>query len=214
MRKSGIVLVVIGVVVLAVAAVWVPVALPVLTKLPTSLNTTVYYSGTYTGYVNQATGAPLAAPQVLPVTVTRQVKAVPAKSTSADLVVSDTSTAAIGPQKQSQVLQYALDRSSEKSVKSSDAYALVPGDVVNRAGTPRRAQATAACARRWRTGGIYPAGRVLRRPASAAQPSPGPFCSGVRNSRWRSMSGRPILTESMPAWHRLGGRTRRQECRE
>ena len=57
MRTSRIVLLVIGVVVLAVAAVWRPVVAPQLTKLPTSLDIKYHFSGTYTGYVNQFTGA-------------------------------------------------------------------------------------------------------------------------------------------------------------
>jgi len=135
MRRSGIVLLVIGLVVLVLAAIWVPVAVPSLTKLPTSLDMKLNYTGTYTGYVNQSTGASLAAPQVAPVSVARQVQAIAAKSTSADLAVLDTSAIAIGPQKQSQVLQYVLNRKTEQSVASPDAYALVPGNVVNRAGT-------------------------------------------------------------------------------
>ena len=135
MRTSKIVLLVIGVIVLAVAAVWRPVAAPQLTKLPTSLDIKYHFTGTYSGHVNQSTGARLAAPQNLPLSIDRQVKAVPAQSTSSGLVVKDASTVVIGPDKTPQILQYVLDRSTAKNVKSPYAYALVPGNVVDRTGS-------------------------------------------------------------------------------
>ena len=134
MRTSRIVLLVIGVIVLAVAAIWRPVVAPQLTKLPTSLNINYLFAGTYTGYVNQSTGARLGAPQNLPLSIDRQVKAVPAQSTSSELVVNDASAVAIGPDKTPQILQYVLDRSTAKNLKSPYAYALVPGNMVDRAG--------------------------------------------------------------------------------
>jgi hypothetical protein len=135
MRTSKIVLLVIGVLVLVTAAIWRPVVAPQLTKLPASLDTSYRFAGTYTGYVNQSTGARLAAPQHLPLSIYRQFKAVPAQSTSSELVVKDASTATIGPDKSPSVAQYALDRSTSKNVKSPYAYALVPGNVVDRSGS-------------------------------------------------------------------------------
>jgi hypothetical protein len=111
------------------------VVAPQLTKLPTSLDIKYHFSGTYTGYVNQSTGARLAAPQNLPLSIDRQVKAVPAQSTSSELVVNDASAVMIGPGKTPQILQYVLDRSTAENVKSPHAYALVPGNVVDRAGS-------------------------------------------------------------------------------
>jgi hypothetical protein len=78
MRTSKIVLLVIGVIVLAVAAIWRPVVAPQLTKLPTSLDIKYHFTGTYTESVNPSTGARLAAPQNLPLSIDRQVTAVPA----------------------------------------------------------------------------------------------------------------------------------------
>jgi hypothetical protein len=49
-------------------------------------------AGTYTGYVNTTTGARLAAPQNLPLSIARQFKAVPTQSTSSQLLVRDSST--------------------------------------------------------------------------------------------------------------------------
>jgi hypothetical protein len=108
---------------------------PALTQLPTSLSQTVQLTGTYTGYVNQSTGAALAAPQQIPVSVTRTVKAVPGDSTSSVLVVNDSSAVTIGPAKSESVSQYTLDRTTSKSVASPHAYALSPANVVNRTGT-------------------------------------------------------------------------------
>jgi hypothetical protein len=111
------------------------VVAPQLTKLPTSLNINYLFAGTYTGYVNQSTGARLGTPQNLPLSIDRQVKAVPAQSTSSELAVNDASAVAIGPDKTPQILQYVLDRTTAKNVKSPYAYALVPGNVVDRAGS-------------------------------------------------------------------------------
>jgi len=135
MRTSKIVLLAIGVLVLMAAAIWRPVAAPQLTKLPTSMDVSYSLTGTYTGYVDQSTGARLAAPQNLPVSIYRELKAVPAQSTSSDLAVNDASTVTIGPNTSSSVDQYMLDRSTSKNVKSPLAYALVPGNVVNRSGS-------------------------------------------------------------------------------
>jgi hypothetical protein len=135
MRTSKIVLLVIGVLVLVAAAIWRPVVAPQLTKLPTSLDTSYQFAGTYTGYVNQTTGARLAAPQNLPLSIARQFKAVPAQSTSSELVVNDASTVAIGPSKSPSVAQYVLDRSTSQNVKSPYAYAVVPSNVVDRSGS-------------------------------------------------------------------------------
>lgn len=135
MRTSRIVLLAIGLVVLVTAAIWRPVVVPQMTKLPTSLNQSVQFAGAYTGYINQATGARLAVPQNLPLSIDRHVKAVANQSTSAALVVDDVSQTAIGPQKSTGVLRYVLDRSTSKNVKSPRAYALVPGNVVDRSGS-------------------------------------------------------------------------------
>jgi Porin PorA len=85
--------------------------------------------------VNQYTGARLAAPQNLPLSIDRQVKAVPTQSTSSELVVNDASTVMIGPGKTPQILQYVLNRSTAENVKSPYAYALVPRNMVDRAGS-------------------------------------------------------------------------------
>lgn len=126
---------VIGVLVLAAAALWRPLVAPQLTKLPTSLDVSYHLTGTYTGYVDQTTGVQLAAPQNLPLTIDRVLKAVPAQSTSSELVVTDTSNVAYGSTKDLTVAQYVLDRSTAKNVKSPRAYALKPGNVVDRSGS-------------------------------------------------------------------------------
>ena len=135
MRPFRVVLLALGVVLLVLAALWRPLIAPVLTKLPTSLNETVYFTGSYTGYVNQSTGGALATPQHVPLSITRHISAVPAKSTSQVLIVNDASAVSIGPAKSTAVAQYAVDRSSELNVPSPDAYAIKPGNVVNRSGT-------------------------------------------------------------------------------
>ena len=135
MRTSKIVLLVSGILVLVVAAIWRPVVAPQLTKLPSSLNVSYHFAGTYTGYVDQSTGARLAAAQNLPLSISRQFKAVPAPSTSSDLVVNDASAVTIGPSTSPSVAQYVLDRSTSENVDEPHAYAVVPGNVVDRSGS-------------------------------------------------------------------------------
>jgi len=133
MRVFRIVLLALGAIMLVLAALWRPVVAPDLTKLPTSLDETIYFAGTYTGYVNQSTGAALSAPQQVPLSITRHVQAIAAKSTSSVLIVNDASAITIGPAKSAAVLQYAMDRSTELDMANPDSYALVPGNVVDRA---------------------------------------------------------------------------------
>jgi hypothetical protein len=134
-RRAAIaVLLVVGVALMAAAAIWRPVVAPALTKLPNSLNETVYFEGAYTGDVNQVTGAALPAPVHLPLQITRHVQAVPGESTSAVLIVNDASVISIGSAKSSAVAQYAVDRLTEKDVASPHSYALVPSNVTDRAG--------------------------------------------------------------------------------
>jgi hypothetical protein len=135
MRLSRMVLLAAGCGLLMVAVGWRPLVASQLTKLPASLNESVQYAGTYTGYVNQATGAALAAPQRLPLTISRHLKAAGTTGSSAALVVTDASELAIGPAKSTAVSQYVLDRSTDKNVKSQDAYALAPANVVDRTGS-------------------------------------------------------------------------------
>lgn len=134
MRIVRIVLVVIGVILVVAGAIWRPVVVPQFTTLPNSFSQTVQLSGTYTGYVNQATGAPLATPQRVPLTLTESVKSVPGESTSSVLVISETSASSMGPVTSTTVAQYALNRSTDKNVSSPHAYDLSPSIVVDRSG--------------------------------------------------------------------------------
>ena len=67
----------IGVVLLIVAALWRPVAVPQLVKFPSHLDETTRYSGTFTVYVDPATGQPLADPMILPLEIDRRVRTHP-----------------------------------------------------------------------------------------------------------------------------------------
>ncbi len=199
MRIFRIVLVALGAIMFVLAALWRPVVAPELTKLPTSLDETVYFAGTYTGYVNQSTGAALSAPQQVPLSISRHVKAIAAKSTSSVLIVNDASAITIGPAKSAAVLQYAMNRSTELGVANPDSYALVQGNVVDRAGTyslgPPEGADTARSYPLWtdEIGGGIP---ITGEPGTAT-------LAGVSVQRWRFALSPTAMTPAMVAAMKL-----------
>jgi hypothetical protein len=123
---------VVGVVVLLVAALWTPIAVPSLVKFPTSTNVHLVYSGTFVTYVNPKTGAALASPAVVPLTINRHIQALPAESTSSVAVVQETMAIRMGTSNLSEVNVYAINRRTMQNVASSKAYTFVPGNVPSR----------------------------------------------------------------------------------
>ena len=135
MRKTGAVLVALGLVIGAVGVLWGPMAVPPLTKIPTNVSGTIDLSGTYTSFVDQSTGAPLAAPQVVPLTVRRTITGQPDLSTSDVVVVTEELATWIGGQPSTVRYQYALDRSTAANVDNPNAWAYSSSAPANRAGS-------------------------------------------------------------------------------
>jgi len=120
------------VIVLAVAALWTPVAVPRLVKFPTSTNVRVVYTGSLLTYVNAKTGATLKQPVAANLTVDRHLQALPAQSSSSVALVKETLSITAGSVHQTELNMYALNRRTMQAVTSSKAYTFRPGNNPNR----------------------------------------------------------------------------------
>ena len=153
-----------GAVVFALVAVlWGPVVVPQLTKYPTGVDTRIQYTGTFTSYVDRATGATLAQPVTAPLTVDRHLQSVNGQYGARRAVVHETIDVTVaGKVIEHQDHQYVLDRKTMKNVDDPRAYAFVPSNKVDRAGTytiqfPMNVKVDAARFEQWtnQTSGIY-----------------------------------------------------------
>ena len=135
MRKSGIVLAALGVAFAVVALSWKPLAVTPLTRIPTNVSGTIDLSGTYTSFVDPSTGAPLATPVVVPMTIRRTLTGQPDLSTSDVVIVLEELATTTGGQPSTVRYQYALDRSSSVNVDNANAWAFSSAAPMNRAGT-------------------------------------------------------------------------------
>lgn len=123
---------VVGLVAVLAAAVWTPVAVPMLVKFPTSTNVHVSYTGSLVTYLNAKTGATLARPTSSPLTIDRHVQALPAESSSSVALVKETLAVHAGSTSSTELNVYALDRRSMQAVPDKRAYTFQPGNVPNR----------------------------------------------------------------------------------
>jgi hypothetical protein len=128
---------VVGVGLALVALLWWALAIPALVKYPTDASATPRYAGTFTVYVDQATMAPLAQPQTLPLTIERRIQAIDEQSGSSKVLVDETITQQAGPMNTTQHNVYVMDRSTLKNVADGRAYAFDPANVVDRSGSYR-----------------------------------------------------------------------------
>jgi hypothetical protein len=126
----------VGVVLVVGAVVWMLVAVPALVKYPTDLKASPKYAGTFTLYVDPATGAPLATPQALPMTIDRELRARSNASSSSKVVVDETITQKAGPLSTVQHNTYVMDRSTLKNIKDARAR-VFDQPVVDRSGDYR-----------------------------------------------------------------------------
>jgi len=124
---------------LAVAAlVWMVVGIPMVVRYPTDLEASPRYEGTFSLLVDPLTGAPLAEPVVMPLTVDRHIEAVGDESGSSRVVVRETIHQVAGDLLDvTQTNQYVMDRSSVENVADDRAFAFDEANVVDRSGTYR-----------------------------------------------------------------------------
>jgi hypothetical protein len=128
------VLAVAGVVAVAAALLWRPVAEPRIVLFPSHLDRTLHYTGTVTVYVGPATGAALPTPTAEPLTVDRHLQTV-AGGGAHTVVVHETLTFHAGTQVLTEENQYVMDRRTMKNVRSPLSWAIVPTNVVDRSGS-------------------------------------------------------------------------------
>jgi Porin PorA len=120
---------------LAVAALfWWAVGVPALVKYPTDLDVNPRYEGTFSVHVDPTTGAPLATPLELPLTVDRHIRAVGDESGAGTVVVEETIAQEAGDLVDTtQTNVYVMDRRTLKNVVDDRAYAFDPENVCSRA---------------------------------------------------------------------------------
>jgi DUF3068 family protein len=121
-----------GVVVLLVAALWTPVAVPRVVKFPTTTNVHVAYSGSLVTYVDAKTGATLEHPVAVKLAIGRHLQALPAESSSSVALVKETITLRAGALRSTELNVYALNRRTMQAVSDPRAFTFAPGNTPNR----------------------------------------------------------------------------------
>ena len=122
---------------LLAGVLWRPVAVPLLVKFPTDLDQATRYDGTFSVYVDPATGAPLPEPIELPLELERRIRTVPEESGARTVVVQELVTFRIAGTEQRETHQYVMDRRSMENLDDPRSYAYDPANVVDRRGTHR-----------------------------------------------------------------------------
>ena len=132
MRRFGKALLVVGTVLLGLAAVAWLVVPSVAVKYPGgSLDKTAVATGTFTLYVDPATAAPRKPAQQLPLRIERRLQVV--QNSSSRSVVNEDDAEFIGPlPRQDFEQRYIVDRSNVRNVNDARAFAYTPGNGIDR----------------------------------------------------------------------------------
>ncbi|HZQ26756.1 MAG TPA: porin PorA family protein [Acidimicrobiales bacterium] len=117
-----------GAVILVAALVWTVLVVPRMERLPGGIDDTMHYQGTVSLGLDPTTGAPLATPLSVPLTIERRVQAVAGQTGGHRELVTDTVAATIVGRTSSQAWTYLLDRRSMANVPDTRT-------VVDKAGT-------------------------------------------------------------------------------
>lgn len=118
---------------LAALVLWYPVVEPALVRFPKSTRVVTHYTGTLTTYMDNATGAAMAIPSTMPVTIDRTVQSVPGQTGATKAVVRETNVIHAAGQDSWQSHVYVLDRRTMKNV--SDPRSQAFGEPVDRSGS-------------------------------------------------------------------------------
>lgn len=135
MKRMTKVIGVLGGLFLIVALAWHPLVEPGIVKFPGDVNRPETYTGTFVVFVDQSTGAPLAQPTTLPLTIQRQIKGIPRATGAHVALVDEVNTIAMGPLTTVQENIYALNRRTMKNVSDKQAVTWKAGNVVDRSGS-------------------------------------------------------------------------------
>jgi len=131
------VVIAVGLVLLAAALAWGPLVEPRLVRFPTDLDQAAEYEGTFTLYVDQATGLPLGEPLELPLQIERRMVALPEESGADTVVVQEQVSFEVAGTEQGEVHQYVMDRRTMENVNDPRSWSYAPGHRVDRSGTHR-----------------------------------------------------------------------------
>jgi hypothetical protein len=126
----------VGVMLLVIAALWRPVAVPQIVKFPSDLDETTYYSGTFTLHVDPATGQPLADPMTLPLEIDRRVRTLPGGGAHT-VVLEEAVTYRIAGTTQRERHHYVIDRRSMQNLDDRRSWSFSPEHRIDPAGTYR-----------------------------------------------------------------------------
>lgn len=137
MKKSGAILLGLGIVLLVATVLWMTVGLGALLKIPTGQDATSYCTGDATFYINPVTQQPLPAGQTLklPLEVTRRVFTVDGETTGDKIVFQEEISSTMGVQTLQRTSLFVLDRKTSINVADDRAYDWVETNKVDRSGT-------------------------------------------------------------------------------
>lgn len=138
--RRGTILLTAGILLVALGVIFRVAIVPSLLKIPTNLNKTAHFAGQQLVYVNPKSGAPLPAPQRLPLKITRHITGLPNASDGNRVVLDEAVTAQVkGLPPLSQHNRYVMDRKSAVNLADSRAVAFAPVNKVDRSGAYRLA---------------------------------------------------------------------------
>jgi hypothetical protein len=163
MKRTGIILIICGALLLAGAAGWSTLAVSSLVKFPLNTNTTLHYDGRFATFVDASTGAALAKPTSVPLAIDRTIRALPTESSSSVAVVQEQIVLHYSGKAVDETNVYALNRSSMQNVASDHASTFAPANPAPAVGSyyvtlPMNSSADATTLRIWKpeTGTTYP----------------------------------------------------------
>jgi len=135
MRRTSIILIICGAMLLAGAGAWSTLAGSKLVKFPLNTNTSLQYTGHFVTYVNARTGATLAHPTSAALTVDRTITAVGSECISSTAIVTENITLHYAGTTAHETNVYALNRTSMCNVPSARACTFAPGNPYPAAGS-------------------------------------------------------------------------------
>jgi hypothetical protein len=130
------VLLAVGLVLLVASALWRPVAIPQLVRFPSHVDESTHYAGTFTLFVDQATGQVLADPITLPLEIDRRVRTLPG-SGAHTAVVEEAVSYRIADMVQQERHHYVIDRRSMQHRDDGRSWSFSPGNRIDDAGSYR-----------------------------------------------------------------------------
>ena len=124
-----------GAVLALATAAWRPLVVPQVVKLPGSIDRTYQYQGTFATHVDPATGATLATPVTVPLSIERHITTVPDSTTAHVTLLHETVTISMAGKTTTQESVYALNRRTMQNVADPRAWTYTPTNVTDRSGT-------------------------------------------------------------------------------